>query len=106
MDTSRERKGVLSIAQSVLSVRLQVIEAAWAIYPFVDSVPELFGEDWRIFSAVRSETDHLPLGELRELWHPDVLPVKDAEFARCQERWREQVRAACERILLRGGSVQ
>jgi hypothetical protein len=57
--------------------------------------------DRNLFIGIASETDHLPIGTVRELWHPDFLPEKDREIARCEELWREAARAACERILLR-----
>jgi len=38
---------------------------------------------------------------LRDQWHPDFVGEKDREIARCEALWREQIRAACERILLR-----
>jgi hypothetical protein len=82
------------------------LEIVRALCPYAHSLPELFGEDDRIFIAVDSETDHLPVGKLRQLWHPDFLDEKDAEIARCEQLWRDEVLAACERIVLRGGSIQ
>jgi len=90
----------------VLSGQLGILAAAWSIDPFTDSLPELFGEDEPIFTAICSETDHLPIGRVRDLWHSDFLPEKDVEIARCEELWPDEVLGACERIILRSGSIQ
>lgn len=61
--------------------------------------------DYKLIIAVESETDDLPIGRLRELWHPDFVGEKDQEIARCEALWGQQIRAACERILLRVGMI-
>jgi hypothetical protein len=58
--------------------------------------------DRKFIIAIDSETDDLPIGKLRELWHPDFLPEKDQEIERCNRLWRDDFRAVCERILMRG----
>ena len=39
---------------------------------------------------VGSETDDLPIGEVRKLRAPYALEAKDAEIARCEELWKAQ----------------
>lgn len=46
--------------------------------------------DYKLLIVVESETDDLPIGRLRELWHPDFLEEKDQEIARCEVLWGEQ----------------
>lgn len=96
----------LQIASSVFSGRLSAIEACWLLCPIVHEAPGMVTEaDYKLIIAVESETDDLPIGRLRELWHPDVLREKDHEIARCEALWGKQIRAACERILLRVGMI-
>lgn len=98
--TSKAR--IEQIARSVLADQLSILEACRLIRPLVQETPEVVtNEDYNLIVAIESETDDLPIGRLRELWHPDFLPEKDSEIARCEALWRKQVIDACERILLR-----
>jgi hypothetical protein len=97
---------VIQIARSVLSGQLTAIEACWLLCPILHRTPGMVTEaDYKLIIGVVSETDHLPIGGLRELWHPDFLEEKDHEIARRDALWGERVRAACERILLRVGMI-
>jgi hypothetical protein len=97
---------VVQIARAVLSGQLTAIEASWLLCPIVHQAPGMVTEaDYKLIIAVASETDHLPIGRLRELWHLDYLGEKDHEIAGCEALWGEQIRAACERILLRFGTL-
>ncbi|MEI9961063.1 MAG: hypothetical protein WDM76_07975 [Limisphaerales bacterium] len=51
------------------------------------------------FVAIDSSTDHLPIGEIRKLWNPEVLMQKDKEIAECENFYRAQAREACERLI-------
>jgi hypothetical protein len=55
--------------------------------------------DFNSICGIDSETDHLPIGRVREHWHQDKLPEKDREIAHCEGLYRDQVHAVCERIL-------
>jgi hypothetical protein len=56
-------------------------------------------EDRRLIIAIESETDHLPVGEVRKLWALDALAIKDAEIARCEEIYKPQFIETCKRIV-------
>jgi hypothetical protein len=55
-------------------------------------------EDRRLIIGIESETDNLPVGEVRKLWAPDALRVKDFEIVRCEELYRPRFLEACKRI--------
>lgn len=59
--------------------------------------------DFVIFVAIDSETDHLPLGRVRELWSPDVLMEKDRELAAYELRVKKEALAACQVLITRFG---
>jgi hypothetical protein len=103
--TARERAE--QIARSVLGEQIGVVEATRAILPLLHSDCEIASpDDYNLFRGIDSETDDLPIGNVREEWDPAVLQEKDREIARCENLWREQVRNACERILLRSSRIQ
>ena len=51
-----------------------------------DAVAEL--EDRKFTIGVESETDHLPVGEVRKLWAHYALKEKDVEILRAEELYR------------------
>ena len=53
----------------------------------------------RAFTAIVSETTHLPIGPERAYWEPSALARKDAELAEAEAWAREDGLAACRRIL-------
>jgi hypothetical protein len=50
--------------------------------------------DLTAFARIDSETDHLPIGEVRQYWAPHALAKKDAEIVRCEALYRDSARQA------------
>jgi hypothetical protein len=94
-----ERQRVREIAQEVLERRTTILEAVRKLYPLAHT-DAIANEDDRILViAIESETDDLPIGEVRKLWAPYALEAKNAEIVRCEELWKPQFLEACKRIL-------
>ncbi len=59
-------------------------------------------KDRKFIMGIESETDHLPVGEVRKLWASFALKEKDVEIARAEELYRadflETCRGSCNRI--------
>ena len=55
----------------------------------------------RIFVAIDSETDHLPIGPERLNWDADSLRARDSEIAEYEVAFREDVLAACKKLIER-----
>ena len=87
------------VAQSALDGRTTVLEAVrqLASLAHTDAVAEL--EDRRFIIGVESETDHLPVGEVRKLWAPDALKEKDVEIARAEKLYQPHFLETCRRIV-------
>jgi hypothetical protein len=82
-----------------LDGRTTVLEAVRELHPlaYTDAIAD--EKDRTLIIAILSETDHLPIGEVRKLWAPFALEMKDAEIARCEELWKPQFLEACKRIV-------
>ena len=87
------------IAQSVLDGRTTVLEAVRALVSLAhtDAVADV--EDRRFIIGIESETDHLPVGEVRALWASSALKKKDVEIARAEELYRSDFLETCRRIV-------
>ena len=49
--------------------------------------------------GIASETDDLPVGEVRKLWASSALKEKDVEIARAEELYRADFLETCRRIV-------
>jgi hypothetical protein len=58
-------------------------------------------EDFLTFVAVDSETDHLPVDAERHNWSVDALERKDEEIAKAEAQYKDDVFAACRKIIER-----
>jgi hypothetical protein len=101
LDSGQQSQAV-QIANAVLEGKTSILEAAPKLCSLLLSNPEIASrEDCNLFNGIASETDDLPIGRVREEWHPDFLPEKDREIARCEALWRDDAMEACERIIVR-----
>jgi len=55
--------------------------------------------DFLVFVSIDSETDHLPVGEMRNHWNPGVLVLKDWELAEAEKLHRIQAYDACKSLI-------
>lgn len=49
--------------------------------------------------GIASETDALPIGKLREIWHPSTGPIEDAKVKRAEDFYRLYMFNACRQII-------
>jgi Protein of unknown function (DUF2489) len=96
--TEVERQRARDVAQAALDGQTTVLEAVRALVSLAhtDAVADV--EDRTLIIAIESETDHLPVGEVRKLWAPSALDVMDKEIALCEELYKRQFLEACKRI--------
>jgi len=88
-----------AIASDYLQGRLSPLETAAALAPFEEAAPAELRHHLTAMIGVASETDDIPLGPLRQLWHPDVRQGEDDKHDRAQA-WAEPiVRATCEALV-------
>jgi hypothetical protein len=62
-----------------------------------------FDPDFLPFVAIDSETDHLPVGTVRDYWDRDALAAKDLEIGEAEAFHREAALVACRRLVERFG---
>ena len=57
--------------------------------------------DFAFFVAVHSETDHLPVGEVRRHWAADALRRSDEELLACESFYRDRAVRVCQSLIQR-----
>ena len=87
------------MAQAVLDGRTTVLEAVRILVSLAhtDAIADM--EDRKLIIGIESETDHLPVGEVRKLWASDSLEEKGVEIARVEELYRDRLLETCRRIV-------
>jgi hypothetical protein len=92
------RSKILEIARSILSGEVGVIAGA----RMFGGLSHQAGDrdlDFLFFIGLDSETDHLPIGDARQHWNPEVLRAKDAELAAYEAKVRDRAFKACRGII-------
>jgi Protein of unknown function (DUF2489) len=95
------RKQVVSFAQAMLEGKLPFLEGAYKLDGLSHRVGgvSLDDPDFLLFSAISSETDHLPFDEQRPLWQPEALKRLEPEIKE-RENWaRSMATAACRSLI-------
>src|SRR5436190_3428131 len=93
-----ERHRAKEIAEAVLDGRTMILEGARELSPLAHTDAIANEDDRRLIIGIDSETDHLPVGKVREHWAADALEAKDAEITIAEERWKARFRDVCKRI--------
>jgi hypothetical protein len=103
----RTRARAADVASAILRGELGIIEGARLLSDMSSYLVEdwVSDPDFRVFGALDSETDHLPVGAQRELWDPDALRERDAAVARIERSASEAVFTACRNVVARFGGV-
>jgi hypothetical protein len=102
IDSHWERQRALELARAVLESRISILEAVRELFPLAHT--DAIGDetDRRLIIGIESETDHLPVGEVRKLWAAEALREKDEEIASAEALWKSKLLDACKRIVEAG----
>jgi hypothetical protein len=93
------RARMLDLATRFLSARIGVIEVARELRSFVDIPEEEFRPYLDVFMGIDSETDALPIGDVRLRWSPDAFRREDLKIAVAERRWLEQAMSAAKSLV-------
>jgi hypothetical protein len=98
-------RDALNTAQAVLNHELGITAGCMALARYAhEIVPNwAIDQDFVVFGAIASSTDHLPFGQVRTRWNATALDEADAEIAAINHKQGEAVRKACESIIERFG---
>ncbi len=97
------RQKIAEVAQGILDNRISIIASARQIRGLCCGHVGLDERDpdLNTFVAINSETDDLPIGDVRQYWAPDALAQKDLEIARCEAMYRESALEAASHLVAR-----
>jgi hypothetical protein len=90
---------ILLLAKQFLSGQSGVIATARALAPFRHDAGSELREILLTFAGIDSETDSLPIGEVRKHWSSGTLKRKDLEIANAEDRYRSAAVEAATRLV-------
>jgi hypothetical protein len=95
----RAKSQILSLAKQLLTGQLGVIAASRELSPLRHEVESELAGVLVVFTAIDSETDALPIGEVRQHWSQEALERKDREITDAEEHYRDTAMEAATRLL-------
>jgi hypothetical protein len=94
------RQKIIDICNKVLSDQLSIIEASRKIVWLTHNEKlDERDEDLVVFQGIDSETDHLPIGDVRIFWNKTSLEAKDEEIKKYEEWAKSFGREVCENLI-------
>lgn len=88
-------------ALDLLEGRLGVIETARVMLPLAYWTKGQSEPEFLLFRAIASETDDLPVGNVRAYWSADALEREDVRIEAAENLWREQALSAAKKLIER-----
>jgi hypothetical protein len=97
------RQKIAKVAQGILDGRINIIAGARQIRGLCCGHVGLDERDpdLNTFVSIDSETDDLPIGDVRRYWAPDALARKEVEIARYEAKFRELALQAAAQLVAR-----
>jgi hypothetical protein len=92
---------IVALAQGVLAGEFGIVAASRQLAAWRFDVGAERDRDFAFFIAVDSETDHLPVDEVRQHWSPDALRAKDDELRNFEASVRDEAFRVCRSLIQR-----
>ena len=103
---NQRKKEVVEIAQQILKQSLSVVDGSVRLSTLrLDVCDDPADEDFRLFVAIESESDHLPLKEVRKKYSEQALEKADTEIEEIEKIYRGQIQTACKKLIERFGNA-
>jgi len=90
---------IVALAKSILSGEVGVVAGARHLSAWRFDVDAEHDPDFVFFVGLDSETDHLPVGEMRSHWNSEALRAKDEELGRFEASTRERAFQVCRSLI-------
>ena len=94
---------IVAVAKSILSGELGIVAGARQLARWRFDVGAEHDPDLIFFVAIHSQTDHLPVGEVRSRWSPEALKAKDEELQRFEASVRDAALRVCHSLIQKYG---
>ncbi len=97
------RGKIVAVCEAILKEEISVIASARRLKGFGFELCGDHDEDFIVFTAIDSETDHLPVDWERRNWGGEALKRKDAEIAEAEAFYKDKAFETCRKLVGRFG---
>jgi hypothetical protein len=97
----RAQSEVVSTARSILSGAVGIVEGARHLTSLGHALGMDRDPDFSFFVGVDSETEHLPVGDVRRHWATDALRHTDEDLRDCESFFRDRAFRVCQSLIQR-----
>jgi len=97
----RAQADVVATARSILSGTLGIVQGSRRLTSLGHALGAERDPDFTFFVGVDSQTDHLPVGEVRHHWAADALRRTDEELRECEAFFRAGAFRVCQSLIQR-----
>ncbi len=103
LDSQDQESEAVRTAQAAVDGSMPLIDACVRLAGLAHDLVPSWGDDpdFVVFGLVASDTDHLPLGEVRSQWSEQALSKADAENERITAFYRDDILTACTNVIAR-----
>jgi len=95
------RGKIVAICEATLAEEIGIIAASRRLSALGLELFDGRHEDFIMFDGVYTETDHLPVDKEQKNWSAEALKRKDAEIAEAEAFYKNEVFAACRKLIER-----
>jgi hypothetical protein len=93
------RGKIVAVCEAILKEELGVIAGSRRLKSLGIDLCGDHDEDFIVFVAIDSETDHLPVDWERRNWGAETLGRKDKEIAEAEASYKDRAFAACRKLV-------
>ncbi len=93
---------LVSAARDFLAYKVGVIATARTMKPYLHTLEDHrsdLADATRTVVAIDSETDALPIGKVREMWHPSAAAMEDVKVKHAEELYHNDMFAVCQELV-------
>jgi len=99
----KQCRRLIARANELIEGRVAVVESAREIRKYGFWFRASDDPDFLTFIAIDSETDHLPVGDVRQHWSKDALEKKDVEIQKAEATYRPRALDAARNLIRKYG---
>lgn len=95
------KRQIARTAQQILVEEIGLVDGCRRLIKLFNSLdPEEWdGELFNPIIAVESETEYVPVGELRSMWNPQALAIKEAQAKTYLDQVKDWIYQACRGLI-------
>ena len=99
LNNDNEITKLLALLNSILNGVVGIIDGCRKVVEIQYRLNMYDNKNFAVFESIDSDTDHFPIGDVRQYWNKESLAKADIEMKAYEEDVKNEVREACEKLI-------